>query len=158
MLQPVLGTALAAAEHPLIDIDGTLLIQLGLFLVMAFLATQWLFKPYLRMRDERAEGIDGARQEAVALSAEADARMADYQDKLAAARARAYEEQRKIRAEGTSYQRELTEKARAESAKAVAEAQAKVEAETAAARADLMPRADALATDIASKLLGRKVA
>jgi F-type H+-transporting ATPase subunit b len=158
MLQPVLGTVAAAAEHPLIDIDGTLLIQLGLFLVMAFLATQWLFKPYLRMRDQRAEGIEGARQEAVTLSAEADARMADYQDKLAAARARAYEEQRKIRAEGTSHQRELTDKARAEAAKAVTAAQAKVEAQTAAARADLMPRADALATDIASKLLGRKVA
>jgi F-type H+-transporting ATPase subunit b len=158
MLQPVLGTVAAAAEHPLIDIDGTLLIQLGLFLVMAFLATQWLFKPYLHMRDERTRGIEGAREEAVALSAEADARMADYGDKLAAARARAYEEQRKIRAEATSHQRELTEKARGEAASAVAQAQARVESETTAARADLMPRADALATDIASKLLGRKIA
>jgi F-type H+-transporting ATPase subunit b len=154
----VLARVASGAEHPLIDVDGTIVIQFGLFLLMAFLATQWLFKPYLRMREERTKGIDGARQEAENLAAEASARRADYESKLAAARGRAYDEQSRIRAEATGYQREVTEKARAEAAKAVADAKAKVDSDVAAARAELTPKADALAANIAAKLLGREVA
>lgn len=154
----VLGYVAAGSEHPLIDLDGTILIQLGIFLVVAFLASQWLFKPYLRMREERVKGIDGARREAESLVAEADARKADYESKLAVARGRAYDEQRKLRTEATSHHREVTDKARAEATRAVEEAQARVAADVTAARAELMPRADALAGEIASKLLGRRVA
>ncbi len=57
MHQPVQTIIAAGGGHPLIDIDGTVLIQFGIFLVMAFFATQWLFKPYMRMRDERREGM-----------------------------------------------------------------------------------------------------
>lgn len=158
MYQPVLGKVAAAGEHPLIDFDLTILIQFGLFLLMALVATQWLFKPYLRMREERARGIEGARREAESLSAEADARLAEYEAKLASARARAYDEQRKIRGEATAYHREVTDKARNQAAQALEQAQARVDSQIASARAELMPRADALAGDIASKLLGRKVA
>ncbi|MEM9489892.1 MAG: hypothetical protein AAGC55_12155, partial [Myxococcota bacterium] len=62
MYQPMLES-LAAGGLPLIDWDYTAFIQLGLFLIMSFFATQWVFKPYLRMRDERREGIEGAREE-----------------------------------------------------------------------------------------------
>jgi hypothetical protein len=78
-----------ASGGALIDIDSTLFIQLGLFALFAFVATRALFRPYLRMREEREAGIEGARALATRLGAEADARLQDYQDKLAAARARA---------------------------------------------------------------------
>ncbi len=158
MHQPVLSTLAAGGEHPLIDIDGTLFIQFGLFLIMAFLATQMLFKPYLRMREERHKGIQGAHEEAEKLDAQAAASKADYESRLTAARTRAYEEQRKIRAEATAHQREVTEKARAESAKAIEESRKKIHNQAEEARAELMPKAEALAKDIASKLLSREVA
>jgi F-type H+-transporting ATPase subunit b len=157
MHQPALMT-LAAEGHPLIDFDYTVLIQFGIFAVTALVATQWLFKPYLRMREGRAEGIDGARTEAETFSAEADARLADYQAKLAAARSRALDEQRKIRSEAAAHEREVTDKARAQATGALDQAQARVAREAETARAELMPRADAIAADIATKLLGRKVA
>lgn len=157
MHQPALMT-LAAKGHPLIDFDYTIFIQFGIFLLTAFLASQWLFKPYLRMREGRAEGIDGARKEAETFSAEADARLADYQAKLAAARSRALDEQRTIRAEAAAHEREVTDKARTQASTALEQAQARVSRETEAARAELMPRAEAIAGDIATKLLGRKVA
>jgi F-type H+-transporting ATPase subunit b len=157
MYQPALLT-LGAEGHPLIDFDYTIFIQFGIFLVTLFVASQWLFKPYLRMREGRAEGIDGARAEAGTFSAEADARLADYEAKLAAARSRALGEQRKIRGEAAAHEREVTDKARAQATAALEQAQARVTRETEAARAELMPRADAIAGDIAAKLLGRKVA
>ena len=158
MYQPVLGTVAAGGEHPLIDVDGTLIIQFGLFLLMAFVVTNWLFKPYLRMREEREQGIDGARKEADEMTATADARLAEYQSKLSEARSRAYDEQRKLRIEATEYQAEVTAKARKESGAALEASRTKVRTEVDSARAELMPESEALAGRIAAKLLGRKVA
>lgn len=158
MHQPVLRTVAAAGEHPLIDIDLTILIQFGLFVLMALVATRLLFRPYLKMREERSAGIDGAQREAKELSAEADARLSDYESKLAAARDRALEEQRKIRAEAAAHQREVTDKARTQATTALEEARVEVRKQTETARAELMPKADALAQDMVSRLLGRQVA
>ena len=158
MDQPVLMTLASAAEHPLLDIDGTAFIQFGIFLVMALLSNQLLFKPYLRMREQRDDGMEGARKEAENLSAEADAKLADYEQKLASARARAQEERRKIREEAAENLASITEKARASAQEAVEAADLKVKTETESARAELLPKADALASQMVSKLLGREVA
>jgi len=92
------------------------------------------------------------------MSAQADAKLADYEKQLAGARSRANEEGRKVRAEASTHEREVTDKARAAAQASIDEAQAKVRTETAAARAELMPQADAIAKKLASKLLGREVA
>lgn len=154
----VLRTVAAGGVHPLIDLDGTIFIQFGIFLVLALVASQFLFKPYLKMREERSAGIEGARREAKELESEAETRMADYEKRMSEARARALEEQRKVRGEAAAHQREVTEKAREQSTRALEEAHAKVAEETSRARKELLPRADALANDIVTKLLGREVA
>lgn len=148
----------ATSEHPLIDLDLTVVVQFGLFLVMLVVLNKVLFQPYLRLRDKRQAGIEGARLEADRMVAEADAKLADYDASLAAARDRASEESRKIRGEASAYERDVTSKARAAATTAMTEAQTKVRTETEAARAQLMPQADALARQMTSKLLGREVA
>src|SRR5688500_8399210 len=105
-------------EHPLIDIDHTVWIQLVLFFVVAFIGSRLLFRPYLRMRDERSAGIEGARDEATRLSAEADARLAHYEQEIAAARSRAQDERRVMRTEAAARQRDATDKARTEATRA----------------------------------------
>lgn len=148
----------ATSEHPLIDLDLTVVVQFGLFLVMLVGLNKVLFQPYLRLRDKRTAGIEGARLEADRMVAEAEAKLADYETSLAAARDRASEESRKIRGEASALEREVTGKARAAATTAMTEAQAKVRTETETARAQLMPQADALARQMTSKLLGREVA
>jgi len=155
MHEPVLISL--AAEHALIDVDSTILIQAVIFAIMGFAATRLLFRPYLKMRDERAAGIEGARAEAERMSAEAEARLADYEHKLEAARAKAHLEQRAIRAEATAHESEVTNKARAEAQKALDAARGTIRTELESARSELMPRADELAREMASKLLGREV-
>ena len=145
------------AEHPLIDIDQTVWIQLALFLIVALIGSRLLFGPYLKMRDQRSAGIDGAREDAVRVSAEADARLVDYEQKIAVARSRAQEERRTMRAEAAEHQRKAVDQARAESTRALDEAKQRIHRETESARAELMPRAAEVADDIASKLLGRSV-
>jgi len=147
-----------AGGHPLIDIDLTVVVQFVLFLVLFAIANRLLFQPYLQLRERRKAGIEGARAEAERMTAQADARLADYEKQVAAARDRANEEGRKIRLEAAAQERDVIEKARVSAATALDEAQAKVRSETEAARAQLMPQAAALARAISSKLLGREVA
>ncbi len=154
----VLGGLAAAAEHPLIDIDFTSFVQFGIFMLALVVATTLIFRPYLAMRDARHSGIEGAREEAARLSAEGEARLADYEGKLDKARVRAQDERRKIRSEAVVAHRELTEKVKAETSAALADTKAKVEREAQTARTDLLSRVDRLGADIASKLLGREVA
>ena len=52
----------------------------------------------------------------------------------------------------------MTDASRAEAQKAIDEATAKMRAETDAARLQLLPQANALARQMASKLLGREIA
>lgn len=147
-----------ASGHPLIDIDATAIVQFALFLVLMFVANKLMFQPYLALRERRKAGIDGARAEAERMTAQADAKLADYEKQLSIARNRANEEARKVRTEAIGHEREVTEKARTETQTAIDEAQAKMRSQTAAARAQLMPQAEAIAKQLASKLLGREVA
>jgi F-type H+-transporting ATPase subunit b len=147
-----------AGGHPLIDIDSTVVVQFVLFLVLFVVANRFLFQPYLRLRALRSSKIEGARAEAETMTAEADAKLADYEKQVAQARDRANEEGRKVRLAAAAHEREVTDAARATAQKATDEAQATMRRETEAARAQLMPQADALARTIASKLLGREVA
>ena len=156
MDQAVLVTV--ASGDAIIDIDWTAVVQLGLFLILFVVANALLFQPYLRLRARRREGIQGAREEATRMTAEADARLVDYETKLAAARTRAGDEQRKVRGEAAAYERETTDAARKTAAKALEEANAKVQADTETARAQLLPQANALAKSMASRILGREVA
>ena len=155
MTQPLLSTA---AAGPLLDIDGTVFIQFFIFMGVWLLGGALLFKPYLRLRERRAEGIEGARKESENMQAEAEAKLADYQLKMASARSRANEEKRRIRQEAAAYENEVTETARAETTAALDEARNRVQQETQAARQTLGERSAELAQEIASKLLGRKVA
>jgi F-type H+-transporting ATPase subunit b len=145
-------------KHPLIDIDWTVLVQFGLFLTLYFFANRLLFQPYLALRERRKAGIEGARAQAEQMVASADAKLADYDKKLAVARSRANEEGRKVRAEGLAHEKDVTDRARTQAQQAIDEATAKMRTDTEAARAQLMPQAEALARQIASKLLGREVA
>ena len=57
----------------------------------------------------------------------------------------------------TENEKTVTDASRAEAQKSLEEATAKMRAETDAARLQLMPQANALARQMASKLLGREI-
>jgi len=145
------------AAHPLIDIDLTVVLQFALFLIMFVIGNALLFQPYLRLRERRKQGIDGARAEAERMSAQADAELADYEKQLALARSRANDEGRKVRAEAAEHEKSVTDASRAEATKSLEAAAIKMRVETDAARLQLMPQANALAKQLATKLLGREV-
>jgi F0F1-type ATP synthase membrane subunit b/b' len=96
-----LALALAAAEHdvPLIDIDHTLWIQLGIFLLLMIFLSKVVFGPYLKLKDAREKGIEGARSQAKEMQHGADERVADYEARLLQAKQRGAEERARLRAD-----------------------------------------------------------
>jgi F-type H+-transporting ATPase subunit b len=157
----LLALALARAEEappPLIDVDWTTLVQLGLFIVMAAVLSRTLFRPYLKMRADRARGIDGARSEAAKMGDDSRHIVEDYDRKLAEAKRRGNTERDKLRQEGVVHEREVLGKARAQVQTALDAAQKKIVADTATGREQLKAQAGPIAQQVASKILGREVA
>jgi F-type H+-transporting ATPase subunit b len=158
----IVATLLIAAQEeappPLIDIDGTLIVQFVLFLIMLIVLTRVLFRPYLSLRDARHKGIEGARHEAEQLTERAGQVNADYEGQLVKARQRGNEERQKLRTEGAAHERQVLGAARDEAGKALETARARIASESAAARTQLQTEATTLSRQIVTKILGREVA
>ena len=144
-------------EPQVLDIDGTTWVMFGLFLLVAFILTQWLWKPYIRVREERVARVDGFREEAERLEKEAATRLARVEAQLAEARRAGSAERSRSRAEAQAHESRLSAESQAAAQKALAEARAKVDAALSAERARLQERASKLGREITEKVLGRQV-
>lgn len=157
-MQLSLLLASAAKDPPLVDLDNTVFIQLGVFVVTALALSHFLFKPYLRLRVQREEGIEGARDTAKRMDEQARAQGADYETKLARAKLKAAEERTKLRTEAVTREREIVDKARSLTQATVEEARRTLEGDAKAARAALEPRTQEIARTVVKRILGREVA
>lgn len=160
-LAPLLPLLAAAGSEekapPVIDIDGTVLIQFVIFVVMYFVLRQFLFEPYLKMRAERAERIDGAEHKAQEMAKKRLALDSDYQARLDKTRAKAEEERLRIQSEARTREGELLAEARARAQARVQETQRAIASQVAAAESDLQKQVEPLALALTQKLLGREV-
>jgi F-type H+-transporting ATPase subunit b len=146
------------APPPLIDLDGTVFVQFAFFVIMLIVLSRFLFKPYLKMRDARHKGIEGAREEASAMQERAQKTNADYDAQLTRARQRGAEERARLRGEGAVYERQVLGAARDESQKTLDAARGKIASDAGAARDKLAAESTALAKQIVKKILGREAA
>lgn len=146
---------LASAAAPVVDIDGTIFIQAGIFLLLMAVLYPTLFKPWLATRERREGAITGTLQAADELRAEAERVGADYDSRIADVRGRA-----------AAVRSEAVKAGEAERARRLADSRTaagtdlqalrdRLASQSEAARATLSARVDELANDIAAKILGR---
>ena len=147
-----------AGEQQLLDMDSTVFVMLGIFLLVALILTQWLWKPYLRVRDERVRRVEGARAEVERLEANSAGRLARIEAQLTEARKAGHAERAQARAQALAREQQIVAEAQAAAYKMLAEARAKLEATLAAERARLQDSAATLGREIAEKALGRRLA
>lgn len=147
---------LALVAAPVVDIDGTLFVQGGIFLALVFILNPLLFKPWLETQARRAEAIEGAAKKAVVLREQADTMVADYDSKLAKVREQALDVRGVARRDEDAAQSKRLADARTAAATDADAARARIAQETAAARAQLATRVDELAQTIADKLLATR--
>jgi len=145
------------SEGSIIDLDGTILVQLGIFLVLFFLLRALVFKPMTALFAAREEAIDGARDEARRMEREAKEQSGGFDEAIRRVRTEAGEQRDKLRADGLQLERTMLNAVKDETNRALEDARVKLDAERDAARRAMAAQTPVLARAIASKLLGREV-
>lgn len=151
------GVAPQSQQQELLDIDGTLFIQLGLFVALAFTLNKLLWRPYLRLRTERVARVEGYRAEAARLEADAAARLGKVDAELGEVKRMGAGERAVARAEAHAREQTILAGATAEAQRTLAEARVKVEAALETERAKLEETAQALGREASRRILGREV-
>jgi F-type H+-transporting ATPase subunit b len=153
MSAPVL--LLASAAAPVVDIDGTIFIQAGIFLLLMAILHPMLFQPWLAARARREHAIDGTLLAATELRLEAERSGALYEARLAAVRGEAATVRSDaVKAAEADRQRRLAE-IRAASSAELQGLRDRLAEEAEVARGTLNTRVDELALDVATRILGR---
>jgi len=147
----------AASSGVTVDLDLTFAGQIVLFVLLFLVLRPLLFQPMLRLFEERERRIDGAKKDARQMYADADAKMAKYEEELLTVKRQAGEERDKLRAEGVRREQAILSKVRTETNATLEEGKKKIGQEADALRKELSVTAQTLAREIASRVLGREV-
>ncbi|RAL20246.1 hypothetical protein DL240_17855 [Lujinxingia litoralis] len=150
ILSPTSPLLIAAVA---IDIDGTIFVQMGAFLLVFVILNFVLIKPYLKTLEAREDSVEGSTEEAGEMDAQAAVLRASYDDKLSAARRDAQDVRESLRNQGLAEQDDILEEVRAELHAKLDEERAQIDARVESARAEINDRAQALADAMVQKVL-----
>jgi F-type H+-transporting ATPase subunit b len=153
----LLAAAPQSHEPQLIDLDQTVLVQLGIFLLLVLVLWRLLWRPYLRVRAERVTRVEGYRQDAARMEADAAERLGRAEAALAEARRHSAGQRAAARAEAQAHEQTLLAEANAEAQRTLATARVRLDATLAAERSKLGAEAGEVARAAARKILGREV-
>jgi F-type H+-transporting ATPase subunit b len=153
----LVSSAPQSHEPQLIDLDQTVFVQLGIFLLLVLILGRLLWRPYLRVRGERVTRVEGYRQEAVAMEADAAERLARAEAALTEVRRQGAGERAVARAEAQAREQTLVAEANADAQRTLAAARVRLEATLAVERGKLVAEAGDVARVAARKILGREV-
>ena len=139
----------------MIDINGSLFIQVGLFIFLMIVLNKIFFKPFLRFLEERQAKIEGDEKEAVRLQGEAERRRLQFEEGLNKGQLRALGEKGSIVDAGSREGKSFVDKAQQEVDQELPRIKAQIGQESRQVAADLERRQGQMAKEIAEKLLGR---
>ena len=145
------------SEGSVIDLDGTVFVQLIILFIVFFILRSLVFRPVLALFDAREQAVEGEKEKASEITSKADEKLEKYESEMRRLRDIAYHERDKLRAEGQQLAREIAEKARSESEKVMDESKGRLDAESQRLREEVKALVPTLARQIAGKLLDREV-
>jgi F0F1-type ATP synthase membrane subunit b/b' len=138
----------------LVDIDGTFVIQLGVFLVFFALFSALVVKPLIRTYRLRYERMQGAREAADAFTARAAAASSTYEAKIDEARKSAVHIRNDLKSAAEQKSRAQLEGVERESARVLESGRAVIADDALAARTDVEAQVEELAQLVAARVLG----
>jgi F-type H+-transporting ATPase subunit b len=125
-------------------------------LLLTIVLERLLFRPLLRVMEERQRAIRSARELAERSASEARAAAAEFDRKTSEARAELYRQMDDMRRAAMDERAAIMTRTRAEAEAEISAASAKLQADADDARRRLSEEADALGAAIAERILGRK--
>jgi F-type H+-transporting ATPase subunit b len=155
-------SAVVAAEeveevNPLLPHTYDLIWSSVIVAIIAVVFIKYVLPKFQVVLDERAEKIEGGLRHAEVAQAEAAELRAEYEQQLADARTEAARIKEAARTEGGAIVTEAKAKAATEAARTVETAQRQIEAERQQAAVSLRNDVGALATELASKIVGESL-
>lgn len=139
----------------MVEINGTILIQIVNFLVLIFVLNIVLYKPIrsiLRQRKERMQGLENSAQSTVL---QAEERNQAYTDGLKEARLKGQKEKEVLMKAAKDEEQAIVAKINANGQQELAAVKEKITKDTDAVRNALEKEVDAFASAISQKILGR---
>jgi F-type H+-transporting ATPase subunit b len=140
-----------------VDIDLTMFVQVGLFVVLLLVLKPLLFDPMLKLFEERERRIEGARAEGLKLDRASAEAQGKYEAAMQKARASAGAERDKLRAEGVKVEQEILAQVRAETGQSMEVGRRALLTQVEGTRRELQGSAAELGASLASRVLGRTV-
>lgn len=137
----------------LIDIDWSFVFMLGLFIAFVVLLTRIITRPLVDNQSARYRQMDGARADAAAADLSAAETRIEYESRLTLARQTAVEVRDELRDAAAVSSRELVEQVRIDTEARTQAGLTELSAAAARARLELKAQTDALATQLAQKLI-----
>jgi len=145
------------SSSPILDLDATLFVYIGVFFALFFILRALVFKPMMALFDAREKAIDGAKQDAKDLEKRAEEKLLAFEVEMAKVRREVGAERDRMKAEAMRTERQLIDKVEGETSRLVHDAEAQMNKEATVLREQIAASSPALARQIAAKLLGREV-
>jgi len=142
----------------LIELNWTFFVQVINFLVLMFILNKILYKPILKVLDERDERVVGGQTKAKQLVAESEKIFTSYNDKLQVAKIEALGTKNSARKEASDQANLIIGDARKKAEEIIHQIQQEMSMEVDRAKKELEPEVGIMASTIAQQILGRKVA
>jgi len=142
----------------MISLDLSVVYQIVLFLVLWFVLGKVLFRPYLKLLEEREGKTAGARQDTAELEREGARLKAQYEERIAQAQAAGGAAKESILQEARRRREQVLSQARQEAATTLELERREVARQVAGERQLAAAEATTVARQMASKILGRNLA
>lgn len=142
----------------MIELNWTFFVQVLNFLILMFVLNKILYKPILKVLDERDERIVGGKEKAKELVSESDALFKSYNDKLQIAKIDALGTKNTARKDASDKANVIIAEAREKAEGIIEKVQQDMAREVERVKKELEPEIGTMAATIAQQILGRKVA
>lgn len=148
---------LLASSAVNLDLDITAVIHFVLFAAFVLLMKDLVFEPLMKVFDERERRTAGAIERAREMDEEAIELKQEYEEKIEGIRREAATDRERIRGNVKRLEREMMAATRTAVEKTLDRGMTSIEVDVAKIRKDLSAQRGELASDIASRVLGREV-
>jgi len=140
-----------------IKLDWTLFLQFANFMILMAVLNALVFKPLRAALQARREAIESSKAKVHDIDEQVQAQIARYEAQLQEARQQGGQERAALRKTAQEEEGRILGEANQKSAEKLLSIKAQIQEEAGAARQTLRNETEALARDIAGKVLGRAV-
>ena len=144
--------------NPLVPHTIEIILSLVVFGLLFFAVKKWVVPSFEKTFADRTAAIEGGLAAAETKQAEADRKLAELEEQLANARHEAARIREDARQQGAQIVAEMREQAQAEATRIVDHGKVQIEAERQQAVSSLRAEVGALATSLAGRIVGERLA